>query len=400
MNILFKKTALKNALTLLAKMQGRSLPILSHVRMQTIACAGGNVVLTATDLVTTCSLPIEVEVSEPADCCLPTKALSAMARVMPGESLHLQSGSDYTAKVSAPESSIEYSMLTLPSAEFPMPKAAVKPVRLRFVRATFLSAIEKVAHAMSSEGSRYVLNGVRVQRSLTGPNSADVVATDGRRLTLRRFALADEDKGKEFGFIIPRDSLPGLRHWLKMCSDFSIDLASESEDGRHLQVWLTSEKVGSLYIKCIDGNYPDFGRVIPSGEPVARITLARKALLDAIRMVSIVTPPENSFAFTFSPSEIQIKGADIRSGMSASMTVPCECSVDLVPVEIRINFQFIAESLASIESEEIEIALSGGNTGHPIVIAPVGSRNSVNVVMPLRGKGQEFEAIKIRSKTA
>lgn len=132
--------------------------------------------------------------------------------------------------------------------------------------------LEAISLSASTEQTRYYLNGVYITGNA-------MVATDGHRLAGLRLSEASSE-----GFILGNaDIKKALQLYksvpLKQRGDVEIRIVGET-----LLVINKSENVGSFLFKPVDGNFPDYTRVIPTntdeGKPVTSFNAAYMADFD------------------------------------------------------------------------------------------------------------------------
>jgi len=144
-----------------------------------------------------------------------------------------------------------YEIDALPSSDFPSMSRARGDSIERFTNGMFAETIKKVAWAVSTEETRYYLNGVAWQAQERG---ARFVATDGHRLASCRYVSGDD--GRRFSRIIPRKTVAFIDKFLR-ARDVEV-FATDNENVIEI------ETAGMrMLTKLIDGTFPDVDRVIP-----------------------------------------------------------------------------------------------------------------------------------------
>ncbi len=162
----------------------------------------------------------------------------------------------------------------------------------RFNRENVRAMLKKTSFAVSTDESRYVLNGIFVSLK---EGKMTLVATDGRRLALvdEEVDISEKSSGE---FIVPAKAVNELNRLLQAKGDvemkFGENQASFSlKDDKGFSVLLVT--------KLIEGNYPNYRQVIP-GEARERIPLVREEFLQALRRAEIMTSEKaNSVKLTF-----------------------------------------------------------------------------------------------------
>src|SRR5580765_6913808 len=157
-----------------------TLPILSNVLLR---AEGDRLELTATDLDVTVSCSVEAKVKQGGAATVPVKKLFGITRELGGAELDLSIDEKNICSVSAGPSF--YKINGLSADEFPPLPTFKEEKKVILPQATIRGMLKKTSFAMSSDESRYVLNGIFLSLK---DHKLTMVATDGRRL-----ALVDEE---------------------------------------------------------------------------------------------------------------------------------------------------------------------------------------------------------------
>src|ERR1700677_79267 len=237
-----------------------TIPILSKVLIE---AAKGQLKLTAPDL------DIEIVEALPADvlrngsATAPAHMLYDIVRKLPEGAqvqAELLTGEGGRLAVSAGSSRFELSCL--PREDFPQMAAGALPHKFRLAATDLKRIIDKTRFAISTEETRYYLNGIYVHAAKDTQTSVmRAVATDGHRLA--RYELELPDGASDMpGVIVPRKTIGELRRLLDD-AEGAIDIALSDT-----KILFDTNGV-ELTSKLIDGTFPDYQRVIPSGNDKA-----------------------------------------------------------------------------------------------------------------------------------
>ncbi|MBC8036318.1 MAG: DNA polymerase III subunit beta, partial [Rhizobiales bacterium] len=228
-----------------------TIPILSNVLVQ---AAGGQLKLTATDLDIEIVESVAAEVARDGATTVPAHMLYDIVRKLPdGAQLELEQGPDQ-GRISISSGRSRFALQALPPEDFPDLAAGELSNRFAIPAGELKGLIEKTRFAISTEETRYYLNGIYLHEVASG-SLLRAVATDGHRLAQAQIARPDGAKGMP-GIIVPRKTVLEL---VKLI---------EGLDGE-VEVALSSSKIrfaaGNLVLtsKLIDGTFPDYERVIP-----------------------------------------------------------------------------------------------------------------------------------------
>lgn len=264
-----------------------TLPILGNVLMK---AENGSLSLATTDLDTGIRTEIETTIEKSGSITLPARRLFSIIRELGANEVTLEVDAKQSASIKAGNSF--FKIMGLPEEDFPpFPKAEGASI-FKMEQKTFRDMLRKTSYAMSSDESRYVLNGALLSFK---ENKLTVVATDGRRL-----ALVDQEMEttNELDAILPSKAVNELLRTLTDEGDVEIALSEN-------QVSFVLGRT-TLVSKLIEGNYPNYRQVIPS-ETNERVTIERELLLSSVRRVSLLAGEKsNSVKFGFRKNELEI----------------------------------------------------------------------------------------------
>lgn len=271
-----------------------TLPILSNVLLR---AEGSRLELTATDLDVTVTCSVEASVKKPGATTLPVKKLFGIARELTTAEIDMEVDDKNVCAVRSGSSF--FKIRGLAAEEFPPPPKFKEDKKVALPQEKIKGMLKKTAFAISSDESRYVLNGIFFTLK---EHKLTLVATDGRRL-----ALVDEEvdvaASSQGEFIVPAKAVNELTRLLQDKGEVEIKF-SENQ----CAFTLKDDKGGSVYVitKLIEGNYPNYRQVIP-GEAKERVTLAREELLHALRRAELMTSEkQNSVKMAFTKNNLAI----------------------------------------------------------------------------------------------
>ncbi|WP_296585661.1 DNA polymerase III subunit beta [Xanthobacter sp.] len=375
-----------------------TIPILSNVRLvarppeQAAANGGtsnGTIAVTGTDLDMEAISTAEAEVVAPGETTLPAKMASDFVRKLPaGAKVELADDGE-RGKLTIKSGRSRISVNTLPSGDFPDLSAGDFSNSFALPASALLNMLDRVSFAISSEETRYYLNGIylHVAQSEDGP-ALRVVATDGHRLAQHQ-VQAPQGTENLPGVIVPRKAVGEIARLLKPLGEESVRLEVSTTKLR-----LTAG-VTTLTTKLIDGTFPDYGRVVPSGNDKVA-ALDKEALGEAVGRVSTVSNERGrAVKFSFAPPE-QASGTDgVANGARGALTLTVqnpdmgnatdelEAAYDAEPLDIGFNASYVAEILAAVPGARVQMAMA--DAGAPCLItSEADGAGSLFVLMPMR----------------
>ena len=266
-----------------------TLPILSNVLIE---ASDEGLRLTTTDLDVGVSGTAQAEVSKPGATTLPVKRLVNIIRELPSAEIEVSVDGKNVASIKSGPSF--FKIIGLPDGEFPPLAGFSEAKEYKIPQAIFRNALKKTSYAISTDETRYVLNGIF---SSFKEGKLTLVATDGRRLAMVDHEL-EFPSSHETDFIIPSKAVQELQRLLGTEGDMILKLSDN-------QVCF---EIGSSIIvsKLIEGNYPNYRQVIP-GDSKERLTLSREQLLETTRRVSLLSSEKsNSVKLTFGPNQVDV----------------------------------------------------------------------------------------------
>jgi DNA polymerase-3 subunit beta len=274
---------------------------------------------------------------------------------------------DGHAMVSAGRSS--FRLPTLPVEDFPAISSNELPVNFSLTAADMRDLIDTTRFAISTEETRYYLNGIYIHKAESGELCA--VATDGHRLALTRQALPS-GAAQMPSIILPRKAVSELR---KLLDDFDGDalvaLSETRAEFRFGTVCLTS--------KLIDGTFPDYTRVIPVGnDRIMQVDVsAFSAAVD--RVSTIASEKSRSVKMGLKSGVLTLSASNTDA---SSATEELEVSYDGPEMEIGFNARYLLDIAGQVNSAMVEFALA--DQGSPSLVRAPGDEASLFVLMPMR----------------
>jgi len=347
-----------------------TIPILSNVLIEAEEGEGGaGLRLMATDLDLQVNETLEANVTEAGATTVPAHTLFDIVRKLPEGSQVELIAAEGRMQVNAGRA--RFTLSTLPRDDFPVIAEGELPTQFELPAATLRQIIDKTRFAISTEETRYYLNGIYLHVSDEAQPVLKAAATDGHRLARVTVARPEGAAGMP-GVIIPRKCVAELRKLL------------DEIDGT-VQTSLSESKIrfglgnAVLTSKLIDGTFPDYSRVIPTAndkllkldprsleEGVDRVstiaserTRAVKLSLDRDRVTLSVTSPENGTASEEVSADYAAEG-----------------------VEIGFNARYLLDILGQIEGDTMEIHLA--DAAAPTLLRENDKAPALYVLMPMR----------------
>jgi DNA polymerase-3 subunit beta len=341
----------------------QTLPILANVL---IAVKDKQLTLTATDLEVELRTRAPVEFSGEVEFTLPARKLMDICKALPesasitldieGEKAVLRSGRG------------RYSLGMLPAQDYPSIEPAKASEKFALPVGAMKRLIDKTQFAMAQQDVRYYLNGLLLE---IRPGRVRAVATDGHRLALCDAAF-DSETGIDLQVILPRKAVIELGRLL-----FDSDTEAQFEiSNSHLRVHLGDT---SFTTKLIDGRFPDYERVMPSGD--TSLMLADKDLLkQALARTAILSNEKyRGIRFRLSDGLLHLQAHNPEQDEAEE-----EIEVEYGGAEMTIGFNvgYLLDVLGALDGNQVQMAVIDSNSSS--LVTQKGSNESRYVVMPMR----------------
>ena len=345
-----------------------TIPILSNVLL---SAEKGALTLVTTDMDLEIRESVAANVSKGGSTTAPAHTLHDIVRKLPdGSDVELTLNAEGTQMVVKAGRS-QFKLGCLPTADFPAIGAGELPSSFALPAADLRALIDRTKFAMSTEETRYYLNGIYVHEAENnGVKVLRAVATDGHRLARFEMPLPEGAVGMP-AVIIPRKAIGELRKLADEAADtINISLSKTKIQFEFDHVILTS--------KLIDGTFPDYQRVIPQNN-TKFVELDPKAFTRAIDRVSTISDGKSrAVKITLSGKSMTISANSPESG-SATEEMEVNGTTD---IEIGFNAKYVLDITSQIEGEGCRLAFN--DPASPTIIQDNSDPSSLYVIMPLR----------------
>ncbi|MBY0259568.1 DNA polymerase III subunit beta [Methylobacterium sp.] len=367
-----ERSGLLKALNLAARIVERrnTIPILSNVRLD---AEGSRLTVRATDLDIEAQIACAAEVAEPGAITMPAHTLKEMVRKLPdAASISFEVGKPGQAVVRSGRT--RFTLGTLPSEDFPDLQAGEMFTRFSWPVADVLRMFEQVSFAISTEETRYYLNGVY----LHAPDEAErhdglrAVATNGHQLARLCLPRPDGAEGMP-GVILPRKLITELGHIVSTdgAAAFEVSVSPQKIRFTRDETVITS--------KLIDGTFPDYQRAIPSGNE-KHLVVPREEFANALDRVSSVSSERGrAVKLDIDVGEVRLTQNNPDSGEG---TDAVDATLDGAPLQIGFNGKYLAEILSVLGGDAVRMELA--DPGSPTILARKGDDALLVVLMPMR----------------
>ncbi|MDA0368087.1 MAG: DNA polymerase III subunit beta [Proteobacteria bacterium] len=345
-----------------------TIPILSNVLL---VANGSDLSLTATDLDLTIIETVGADVSQGGATTTAAHTLHDIVRKLPdGAQIELTLSDQSRLAVVAGRSS--FALPCLPKEDFPVLAEDTLPHSFSIAADELKRLIDKSRFAISTEETRYYLNGIYLHAAeAAGVPMLRAVATDGHRLAQVDCPLPDGAASMP-GVIVPRKAVIEVRRLL------------DQVDGS-VQVSLSETKIrfafgkSVLTTKLIDGTFPDYQRVIPSGNDKI-LEVDRRQFAEAVDRVSTIsTEKSRSIKLTLEKDKLHLSANSPDSGSADEELVVNYPGED---IEVGFNSRYLLDIASQINGDSARLDLADAVS--PTILRDVADERALYVLMPMR----------------
>jgi DNA polymerase-3 subunit beta len=346
-----------------------TIPILSNVLL---SAEGASLEMKATDLDLEITEATPAKVEQGGATTVPAHLLYDIVRKLAeGAEVMLKTDEDGNAMtVTSGRSS--FRLQCLPQSDFPELSAGSFSHIFRLDSTALRTLVDKTQFAISTEETRYYLNGIYLHAVEAGGKlKLRSVATDGHRLARAEMEAPAGSEGMP-GVIIPRKTVSELQ---KLLDDPDVAVTTELSDTK---IRFT---IGSVVLtsKLIDGTFPDYQRVIPTGNDKQMI-IDRQSFAAAVDRVSTISS-ERGRAVKLSMTEGQMTLA-VNNPDSGSATEELAADYSSDPLEIGFNARYLLDVASQLAGGDAKFMLA--DAGSPTLIYDTSDENTLYVLMPMR----------------
>tara|TARA_A100001035_G_scaffold42849_1_gene29931 strand:- start:686 stop:1855 length:1170 start_codon:yes stop_codon:yes gene_type:complete len=333
-----------------------------------IKVESGVALFTTSDLEIQVSSTVPCEADENCEFSLPARKLLEILNAL----------SDYdkvtftitSSKVDITAGKSKISLPTLPTSDFPYMDYIDKGELKEIASDDLANIINKTSFAMAYQDARHFLNGLYL---CSEDGKIVSVCTDGHRLAkYKSQAVTNND----ISVIIPRKAVIEINRILNSFSDNKEKIMKYSYNSSSFLIQINDYELTS---KLIEGNYPNFNKVIPETTS-AEIIVNKSKLKNSLNIISKVvnqqykgvklTPNNNSMHLISSNTDSEI-GED---------QIDVEYSGD--EISIGFNISYLQDVIDTLEGDTVVIRINDQNSG--CIVQGNQDPDSTFVIMPMR----------------
>ena len=370
MQFVIKRDALLKSLTLVQGIieKKNTLPILSNVLLN---AKNGKLSIIATDLDIVFYDEIsEIQIQKEGATTTSATILYDILRKISGNT-DIKFDLKSENKLNLITDNSDFNLLCLPIDSFPNFADDFGSDEISFNKSKLLALLNKTKISISNDDTRHYLNGIYLHLTesqnrtyLTG------VATDSHRLSSCSIEI---DTGKSFNSIIlPKKTVFQLCNLLADTNEKVLVKTSESK----IQFKIGKTKLVS---KVIDGNFPDYRKVVPTGNDKT-VTVTSSDFIQAIeRVITVSLDRKEGVKLVLSKDNIKFSVNSTNSGEGNEIIKSNFTGEEMT---VSFNSKYLTDIASEIEDKNLKINLKDPIS--PVLVEDMSDKNSYYVVMPMK----------------
>ena len=371
MKVTVEQTALLKSLSRTTRVVERrnTIPILSNVLLR---ARGGQLHMKATDLDIEVTEAMPAEIETDGAITVPAHVIHDIVRKLAdGAQVSLETSGD-TSQLVLRSGRSRFVLQALPESDFPDLAAGDLSNRFSMAAGDLRRLIEKTQFAISTEETRYYLNGIYLH---TVESEAGLmlraVATDGHRLARSEVAAPAGANGMP-GVIVPRKTVSEIAKLVgEADAEVGIELSSAKIRFTIGAVVLTS--------KLIDGTFPDYGRVIPAGNDKQLVIECSDFTRSVDRVATISSERGRAVKLSLTDGKLTLS---VNNPDAGNATEELEVDYASGPLDIGFNARYLLDIAGQFEGETAIFKMA--DAGSPTLIQDREGASTLYVLMPMR----------------
>lgn len=345
MKLTVERDVLADAVTWVARSLPNRPPTAVLAGLKLSADAQGVLTLSAFDYEVSARVEIPANVEIPGDVLVVGKLLADISKSLPSKPVNL---SLEGAKVDVVCGSSRFSLMTLPTDEYPQPPTM--PDSIGTIDATDLSAaIAQVTTAASRDDTLPILTGVRME--IEG-DSLTLMSTDRYRLALRDLSWKPTEASVSKVALVRAKTLAEVARSL---TDGPVTVALNSGGSHDLVGFEAGGKQMTSLL--LDGEYPKVRALFPDESPVYAV-VERTSLLEAVRRVSLVAERNTPVRLAFTEGQVTLEAGH---GDQAQASEAMQCTLVGDDITVAFNPAYLLDGLGALTTDYARLAFTAAS---------------------------------------
>jgi DNA polymerase-3 subunit beta len=309
-----------------------TIPILSNFLFE---AADDTLTITATDLDQSVRTSCAAKVKKPGACTIPARKLFDYIKLLPEGDISIKLMDNHWVQIRAGRSNTK--MVGMARANFPAVAEFPATGASKISVASLKNMIAKTIFSISSEESRYTLNGALL---VLKAESMAMVATDGHRLAhIEKLGESLEGISGEKKTLIPRKALQELLSLLNSTEAETLEFADDEQT--------LFFKVGGrvLTSRKLTGQFPNYEAVLPRDNNKFVIVRSEDLMGSIQRVAQFADERSGAIKIRLEQNELKLSSSSTDSGESED-TIETPYNYD--PIVVGFNSQYLIDFLKAI----------------------------------------------------
>ena len=348
----------------------QTIPVLSNVLIEASVENGGSLAFKATDNELEISDKIAASVEEAGIITVSAHKLYDIVKKLPEGAQVQCTLNEENEQLTVTSGRSRFSLPTISAEGFPLMAFEETPFTFTLTTAELQGLIDRTQFAISTEETRYNLNGIYLHEKKGETPVLKAAATDGHRLATAEVTLPEGAAGMP-GVIIPRKAIGELT---KLIAETSQDIT----------IWVSQNQIrfsfGDVILasRLIDGTYPDYDKVIPTANDKA-LEVDSNALTTVVDRVAVISEKSRGIKLALKKGKLIVTASNADEGSAED---EIEAGYDSADLEIGFNYRYLLDILAQIKGGTVRFLLLDGSS--PVIIRDANDVSALYVLMPMR----------------
>lgn len=334
-----------------------------------IEANANKITLRATDLEIEIIEELEAQCLENGNATLPAALLHDIIKRLPNDNKILIEYDAAKQLVHLNSKNLNYNLKSFPAKDFPESEISEWEHKFSIETQLLKKMLNRITQAMSTEDTRYTLNGIELRIS---DKNLKLAATDGHRLAVGTLEAPQGSENIQ-NLIIPRKAVSELQKMLN----------ENFEDSIHIKLNATKIELNFgqvvLRSKLIEGRFPDYERVIPT-ENNNKLKVDREDFMALVASVSAISSDYGrALIFNLSQDSLDLSMESLDAD-NAKANLACEYEGEAL--ELGFNAKYLLDELTQFTNEDLFLFF--GSNDDPCIIYDGNDKNLLYVIMPMR----------------
>jgi DNA polymerase-3 subunit beta len=340
-----------------------TIPVLQNIKIEAQKTKDGDkIILSATDMDILVTATFEADIKKSGITTVPAQMFFDIVRKIPEGAIMITQESETILQIKSGKS--KYSLPCIDATEFPNLSEGELGEEVEIKSDDLIQMIEKTRFAISSDETRYYLNGLYLHAD---KDTLRTVATDGHRLAL---AFTDLEVKTAFGVILPKKSVAEIRKIIDSAKQVRFAIS-------RVKIKVVADQT-TIISKLIDGEFPDYDRVLPKNNSHLAV-INKKDFFDCVDRVSTVATDKHRLVKMILENGKLSLQVSTNDGSFAYEELDVNYAGERI--ETGFNSRYLLDIIGQIDGDEVLMRFKDGAS--PAMVEAK-KMKAVFVIMPVR----------------